>query len=173
MFFWLTSPPRETSTVFMSEAAQGQVPVCLSLCKWSRNTSPSSLLFQSQRLTNSHLQKKPLPHNEMWNIISRVGTRQFQNPPSDVFFLSLSVFHHVFVLSIFPLRLPVSPSLCAKHCFHEMGVPQLLRVWGINEMLSPQIIYHSPEEKNIRMHQGQFFVCLRLLRYDVVTCCQD
>lgn len=60
--------------------------------------------------------KQPSPkYNEMWSIISRAGTRQFQNLPSDVmFFFPVSVFHHVFVLSIFPLHLHVSHSICQR-----------------------------------------------------------
>lgn len=37
---------------------RNKFPCVYSLCKWRRNTS-TSLLFQSQRLTNSHLQKSP------------------------------------------------------------------------------------------------------------------
>lgn len=130
----LRSPRLETWSVLMLLAAQEQVPVCLFSLQMKQRYKPAVIVIP---VTAAHKQpspKMPPPHNEMWSIISRVGTRQFQNLPSDVFFfvcvcVYLSVFHHDFVLSIFPHHLPVSPSLCAKHWGRPSALQELRDQW--------------------------------------------
>lgn len=128
-----------------------------------RKQKPTVIVIPVTTADKQPSPKQPPPHNEMWSIISRVGTRQIQNPPSDVFFFSHSAFHRVFCFIHFP---PPPPRLSLSVCQTLLpwhGLPQLFRDWGINEMLSPQIISHSPEEKNIRMRS------LLQPRYDVVV----
>lgn len=83
-------------------------------------------------VTAAHKQpspKMPPPHNEMWSIISRVGTRQFQNLPSDVFFCVSLCFSSWFCFIHFPLHLPASPSLCAKHWGRPSALQELRDQW--------------------------------------------
>lgn len=146
-----------------------QVPVCLCLCKEQKH-EPRHHCYSSHSSWQTAISEKTPPHNEMWSIISRVGTRQFQNPPSDVFFFSPPFL--LFIMFLFypfsPLHLPGSPSLYTKHCFLDMGVPQLFRERGINEMLSPRIISLSQKKGIIECTRG-FFFWLLLLRYDIIV----
>lgn len=59
--------------------------------------------------------KQPSPkYNEMWSIISRVGMRQFQNPPSDVMFFFPFLFFIMFLFYPFSPYTSVFLTLYAK-----------------------------------------------------------
>lgn len=111
---WLRSPQRETSSMLVSQAVQEQVPVRLFSLQMKQKHWPAIIGIPVTAADKQPSLKKPLPHNEMWNIISRVGTRQFQNLPSDVFSLFLSsVFLYVFCFIHFP---PPPPCACLSVC---------------------------------------------------------
>lgn len=109
-------------------------------------------------------QEKPSAHNEMWNIIGRVGTRQFQNPTSDVFFsLPLSVFYLMLLFHPFPLRLPVSADCVPNIVSNEMGVPRFFRdQWDA-------LLSDYSTQKNTRMCEGHF--CFFDLSPFIKMCC--
>lgn len=136
-----------------------QVPVCLCLCKEQKH-GPRHHCYSTHSSWQTAISEKTPPHNEMWSIISRVGTRQFQNPLSDVGFFSpsLSAFHHVFVLSIFPLAPPRLSLSIYQTLFPWHGCPSALQ--GARDQWDALYSHYFSltEEKNNRMHKGLFFL---------------
>lgn len=104
----------------------------------------------------------------MWNIISRVGTRQFQNPPSDVFFFSLSLFFLLFLFHPFSLAASLSLSSLCQTLFPWDGRPSVLQ--GLRDQWDALFSdYFS--QKNTTMHEGLFFSFFCLSSSTKIWCC--
>lgn len=85
--------------------------------------------------------------------------------------LSLSsIFLYVFVSSIFPLRLPESASLCAKHCFQWDGRPSVLQ--GLRDQWDALFSDYS-DIPHKRLSECGFFVLLLfgLSSFTKIWCC--
>lgn len=87
----LRSPRGKNLSVLVSMTGWEHDPVCIFSLQMQKQKRKLPVIVIPVKVADKQPSpKKPLPHNEMWNIIRRVGTRQFQNPPSDVgFFLPL------------------------------------------------------------------------------------